>query len=268
MTNLRQSASIRPGGRPESGRRSGVLLQGADVKLLKWVCINLLVLVALLFSIGIVLPRRYYVERSIVINAPAGAILPHVANLREWPEWTAWTTERYPGMEIKFGEKDSGTGAQYSWSIPNQGVGSVVLTGSNPGYGVGYELDIDQGKHPSAGLFSFKPEGTGTKVIWTNEGDLAWSPIDRYYGLMMDRMRGPDLQTGLVKLKNLVETTKQEPPSTESKTGQGQGRGRKGRGRTEKAAPTENAPMEETSTEKVPMEDPPPQVLTIQMVNG
>jgi hypothetical protein len=34
---------------------------------------------------------------------------------------------------------------------------------------------------------------------------LGWSPINRYFGLMMDGMMGPDLEKGLTNLKDRVE---------------------------------------------------------------
>src|SRR5262245_39227401 len=114
-------------------------------------------MVAVLYSISLVLPKHYFVERSIVIDASSRDIFPHVHNLREWPNWTAWWTKRYPEMSLKFGEKDSGVGAEYSWAIPNQRGGSLKVTGSNLGYGVGYTLDFDNGQPASAGCLQFKP---------------------------------------------------------------------------------------------------------------
>ena len=50
-----------------------------------------------------------------------------------------------------------------------------------------------------------RPEGSGTRVTWTNEGDMGTNPVNRYFGLMMDSMVGPDFEAGLKNLKALAE---------------------------------------------------------------
>ena len=37
------------------------------------------------------------------------------------------------------------------------------------------------------------------------QGDLGSNPINRYFGLIMDRMMGPDFEEGLNTLKGKVE---------------------------------------------------------------
>ena len=49
------------------------------------------------------------------------------------------------------------------------------------------------------------PAGASTQVTWTLDIDMGASPIAHYFGLMMDRMIGKDYETGLNKLKTLVE---------------------------------------------------------------
>ena len=49
------------------------------------------------------------------------------------------------------------------------------------------------------------PDGSGTRVTWTNEGDMGANPVNRYFGLMMDSMVGPDFEAGLKNLKALAE---------------------------------------------------------------
>jgi hypothetical protein len=57
----------------------------------------------------------------------------------------------------------------------------------------------------SRGILLLAPDGSGTRVTWTNEGDMGSSPINRYFGLMMDSMVGPDFDAGLRNLKALAE---------------------------------------------------------------
>ena len=59
----------------------------------------------------------------------------------------------------------------------------------------------------SEGAIRIEAAGAGSsKVTWSNGGDLGMNPVGRYFGLFMDRMMGPDFQSGLEKLKSKVET--------------------------------------------------------------
>ena len=42
---------------------------------------------------------------------------------------------------------------------------------------------------------------------WHNEGPLGMNPVARYYGLLMNKMMGPDFETGLHNLKVRVESS-------------------------------------------------------------
>ena len=47
--------------------------------------------------------------------------------------------------------------------------------------------------------------GDGTHVTWSFDSDMGAGPIGRYFGLLMDRMVGPDFEGGLANLKALAE---------------------------------------------------------------
>jgi hypothetical protein len=57
----------------------------------------------------------------------------------------------------------------------------------------------------SAGVVTIAPAGSGVRVSWTNEGEMGANPINRWFGLLMDRMVGKDFDAGLVNLKKLAE---------------------------------------------------------------
>ena len=71
-----------------------------------------------------------------------------------------------------------------------------------------YDLDFEHGKYKSTGSITLQPVGDSVNVVWSNEGDLGANPINRYFGLMMDRMIGPDFEEGLNNLKRKVEAGK------------------------------------------------------------
>lgn len=175
------------------------------MKILKRLLLGILVLIALLAVVGLFLPDRYHVERAIIMNAPAEAVFARANTLKTWPEWTAWTKAKYPDMETKFSGPEAGVGSVYQWSGKSSGIGSLRITAVEPAKRVIYDLDFDNGKYLSVGSIILTPEGAGTKVTWVDEGALGSNPINRWFGLMMDSMMGPDFETGLKNLKELSE---------------------------------------------------------------
>lgn len=175
------------------------------MKVLKAVLLGVAVLVAVLLLVGLALPRAYHVERSVRIRATPDRVYPLIAAFRRWPDWIAWTTNRYPDMEMRFGETDTGVGAGYSWTGKSSGDGAIRFTRLDPGRAIGYALDFEQGRYLSTGEIRIEPAGGEVTVIWTNEGDLGGNPLSRWFGLFMDSMMGPDFAAGLANLKQRAE---------------------------------------------------------------
>lgn len=55
------------------------------------------------------------------------------------------------------------------------------------------------------GIYTFSPEGSGTKVTWAFEFDTGFNPLLRILGKFMDGMVGKDFEKGLSKLKTILE---------------------------------------------------------------
>ena len=108
-------------------------------------------------------------------------------------------------MQISFAGPESGAGATYTWNGKSSGHGTLKITRAEPDKGVGYELDFENGKYVSTGAISLVDSGGLVTVTWSNEGNLGWNPVSRYFGLLMDRMMGPDFEEGLRNLKRGLE---------------------------------------------------------------
>jgi Polyketide cyclase / dehydrase and lipid transport len=172
--------------------------------ILKKIFIALIVLVAGLAVIGFFLPTKFKIERSVTIAAPAEKIYPMISETRKWPTWTVWN-ERDPNMKIDYAGPASGTGAKWAWQSKSEGNGSMEFTSADVSQGIGYKLVLADVGMTSSGVLSMSPAASGTKIIWTNEGEFGGNPFMRYFGLVMDRMVGKDYEAGLAKLKKLVE---------------------------------------------------------------
>ena len=175
------------------------------MKILKKLLRILLLLIVVLLVISFFLPSKYRVERSELIEAKPAAIFEHLNTLTKWPEWTAWTVARYPDMNVSFEGPEAGVGAIYQWSGKSSGNGVLKITRSEPEQGVWFDLDFEQGKYLSKGAILMQPSGDSVKVTWSNEGELGLNPMRRYFGLVMDRMMGPDFEKGLQNLAEKVE---------------------------------------------------------------
>jgi hypothetical protein len=175
------------------------------MKPFKKILLIILSIPILLLLVSLFLPSKYRVERATVINAKPAAIFARINTPNQWPEWTAWTVAKYPDMKITFSGPESGVGATYAWEGKSSGQGTLKLTRSEPDKLVGYDLEFDHGKYLSKGDFVLEPSGDSVKVTWSNEGDLGWNPVSRYFGLLMDKMMGPDFEEGLRNLRKKAE---------------------------------------------------------------
>ncbi len=172
------------------------------MKFLKILLIILVVLAVAFVGISFTLPGEYMVERSLTINAPSDSVFVLVGDFGTWPDWTAWNTTNYPGMEYTHGETLQGVGAEQSWTFDG-GKGHMIFTAASDSTGVAYDLTFDE-VYKSQGGLRFEAVDGGTKVTWYNGGKLD-GIVARYFGLIMDGAMGPDFEAGLSGLKKRVE---------------------------------------------------------------
>ena len=175
------------------------------MKALKKIAIVILVIPIVLLLVSFLLPSRYEVTRTVSMKASADGVFAEINTLKSWTNWTAWTKAKYPDMEVTFAGPESGVGATYSWEGKSTGQGTLTITKSEPGKRVDYDLSFQQGKFKSTGAITIAPAGEMLNVTWSNTGELGSNPINRYFGLMMDKMIGPDFQDGLRNLREMVE---------------------------------------------------------------
>ena len=178
------------------------------MKLWKKLLLGLLALVVLLVVVGFFLPSRTRVERSLNMRATSAAVFPRVATLMRWPEWTAWTTNRFPDMQTRFSGAPSGVGAVMMAEGKSSGNGTVTITRAELTKGVWYDLDYEHGTQLFRGSITFDTVNEGMKVTWLIETDMGGNPFKRWAGLILDKLMGSDMSTGLVNLKKQVESSK------------------------------------------------------------
>ena len=174
------------------------------LKVLKWLLIAVVGIVAVLFLGGYALSPEFKTVRSITINAPADKVYALVADPREWKRWSVWN-QRDPAMAIAYSGSPSGAGAAWEWKSKSEGDGKMTFTAAEPGKRVAYDLFFPDFGTTSNGDLLLMPEGGGTKVTWTMNGNMGSNPLLHWMALFGDKMVGPDFEAGLANLKAVAE---------------------------------------------------------------
>ena len=178
------------------------------MKLVAWVFGGLVGLWVLLLLVGLVLPGHYRVERSVVIAARPAAVYPLVGYLRAWRQWGVWFG-RDPAMQVSYSPATSEVGAWSQWRSKSQGDGKMTITAARPPEYFEYRMEFADMGMASRGTMALAAQSGGaTRVTMGMEGDLGRSPINRWFGLFMDRLVGPDFEAGLANLKKISEASR------------------------------------------------------------
>lgn len=173
----------------------------------------------LLAGLGALLPRRWHVEQSVMINAPPAAVHRWVNDLAHWSDWAQWNqAELAPRNDVS--SPSAGTGARLVWygRGDERAAGEVRIVRSDPQLGVWFENRTSDGETSSARV-TYVPRPGVTEVIWSDEGQLP--PI--VGGLFLDffqKRLGQHMEAGLGRLKELVELGGLDPrvvPDAESR---------------------------------------------------
>jgi hypothetical protein len=173
------------------------------MKWLKRILLTLVSLVALLVIVGMMLPSgsRFSARSPSRLRPKRSMRCLPIAGV----EALGNMEPRDPAMQIQYSGAAQGTGAKWNWQSKTEGNGAIGVHGCRAVQACRLRAVVSRSRHVVAGIVLLAPDGSGTRVTWTNEGDMGSSPINRYFGLMMDSMVGPDFDAGLRNLKALAE---------------------------------------------------------------
>jgi hypothetical protein len=173
------------------------------MKLLLRIIAGLAIVVLLLVAVAFLFPREYRIERSLAMKAKPDAVLPQIADLRAWKSWSAWH-QRDPDMKLSYSAQTTGVGAWSAWDSKKEGNGKMTITGQMPTK-VDYALEFLDVGMKALGTMELAPEPGGVRVVWSTTGDLGMNPVNRWFGLFLDKLIGTDFERGLANLKQIVE---------------------------------------------------------------
>jgi uncharacterized protein YndB with AHSA1/START domain len=151
-------------------------------------------------------PPTFHVERSITLAAPPERAFAQVNDFHAWAAWSPWD-KLDPQMKRTFEGAPAGVGASYSWVGNKQvGEGRMTIEKSEPARLVSIKLEfIKPFEATNTATFAFAPDGAGTKVTWSMDGNNNF--VGKLFSVFMDmdKMVGGDFERGLASMKTIAE---------------------------------------------------------------
>jgi uncharacterized membrane protein len=168
---------------------------------------TLLALAVLLVIVGLILPSRLTVERSLTIDQPAEKIFPWAADLKLWPRWTVWNAAEDPSLAYTYSGPTTGLGGAMAWTAKKMGDGTLKFTHFEENKALHYELVMPAHGTRAYGELEFESAGGGaTRVTWLDEIDLGGNPFKRLLGPMLKKILGHAFARNLQGLKTAAMT--------------------------------------------------------------
>lgn len=173
--------------------------------MLKKILIGLAAAAALFALASWRLPRTAHVERAVVVQAAPATVFTVLNGFRQFDKWSPWAGLD-PNATTTFEGPAFGVGAKMSWAGNDAvGTGSQEIVESTPYSLIRLRLGFGDFAGAFAATYALQPADGGTQVTWAFDADYGGSIMGRWFGLLSERMIGPDYDKGLQRLKALVE---------------------------------------------------------------
>lgn len=181
------------------------------MKILKIVGIIIVALVALVLVAGLIAPKAFNVNRSIVIKTSPETAFKAVSTFEQFNKWNPWN--KLDSNAVVTLEGTDGTiGAKRSWKGNSQvGEGSMTLTKAEPNKSTEYSLDfLKPFKAHNIGYMILETVEGGEKVTWGMKGKMPFPMNAMLLVMNMDKEGGKDFEEGLANMKVLCESSAPE----------------------------------------------------------
>ena len=174
--------------------------------MLKKILIGVVAVLVVLAAVIATRPDTFTIHRAITIAAPPQIPFTLVNDFHAWAGWSPWE-KLDPAMKKTFNGPPAGPGAQYAWVGNDKvGEGRMTIASSKASDEIEIKLEfLKPWEATSQTLFSFKPAGAGTEVLWTMNGHNNFMAKAMCLFMDMDKMIGPDFERGLGQMKTSAE---------------------------------------------------------------
>jgi hypothetical protein len=174
------------------------------MKILKFIGMVLLLVVAIVLIAGAVMKKDFHFERSTTIAAPKDKVWDNVVMFRNHEKWSQWK-EIDPNMKTEITGTDGTVGAKMSWTSTNDSVGngSQTITKVSDGR-VDTDLEFE-GRGGSKGFFTVTGDSTTSKVVWGMDMHINYPMNAIMPFFMTEKMMNSMFDKGLGMLKDVSE---------------------------------------------------------------
>ena len=152
-------------------------------------------------------PDCFQIQRKTLIHTSPERIFALINDLEQWQQWSPWENKD-PAMKRTLSSPSAGKDAFYEWSGDrNVGQGRMEITESIAPERLTIKLEFIR-PFPAHNIVEFLlvPKGEWTEIIWDMHGPMPFMSKVMCLFFSMDRMVGPDFETGLNNLKARTET--------------------------------------------------------------
>jgi hypothetical protein len=151
------------------------------------------------------MPSKFALDRSLVINADQKIIFDQVNNLKNWEQWSPWQ-KMDPETKLTYDGPEEGVGASYSWVSSKNGEGTLTISESIPYESVVTDMDFKENGKGLAG-FRIAKADEGNNLTWWFESDLGANPFKKlFFGLMGRSFMSKVFDQGLADIKKIAES--------------------------------------------------------------
>jgi len=179
------------------------------MKALKKILITLAIIIAIPLIIAIFIKKDYAVHRNIVIERPLYEVFDFVRYLKNQDEYSRWS-EMDPDMKKSYQGIDGTPGFISAWDSKNQDVGKGeqeiinIVENERINYLIRFYEPFES--TDSAYMTTEFIAENQTLVSWGFKGHIGYPMNLMFLFMNFDNMLGSDLEYGLNKLKQIIET--------------------------------------------------------------
>ena len=174
------------------------------MKILRQIASGVVLFAVLLLILGAFLPATSTIERTLLVQSPPATVYALLSDIRRFYGWSPRTADD-ANMRPRFSGPPRGTGATVVWSGPVAGVGARTIVESERNARVVFNLEIE-GRPATRDTIELSAASPGlTEVRWQVSTEAGFNIFQRYLGLFLNSIAGPDLDALLDNLKDTAE---------------------------------------------------------------
>jgi len=178
------------------------------MKVIKKILFVILGLVAVLLLVAVFIKKDFHVERQVTISKTKAEVFDYIKYLKNQDHFSKWAMMD-PSMKKYYRGTDATPGFVSGWDsqVKDLGKGEQEIKSIKEGERIDYELRFIE-PYPSknqASFFTSAPDSSHTNVVWAFDGHMNYPTNLMLLFMNMDKMMGPDLETGLNNLKGVLE---------------------------------------------------------------